>query len=130
MVIPPRVLNALVVDDDKGVCSAVGSVLTAAGHRVALASSRLEALEVVRRRPVHFGIVDVHVCADDGLVIVGHLRTVVQHFPVIVMSGEFTPEIVSRATRLGVFQCLEKPLDISLLRSAVRDLIAAEGWSP
>ena len=126
MVALSRTLHALIVDDDRCVGTAVGSVLEASGHHTVYAQSREEALCIVRRFPVDFGIVDVHVRADDGLQIVGSLRAIVRGLPVIMMSGEFTPEIIGRAHDLGAHHCLEKPLDLGILRQSVRHLIEVE----
>lgn len=120
-------LRALVVDDDRGVRSAVASVLEASGHQVFVAENREEAVGIVRVWPVHFGIVDVHVRSDDGLSIVGTLRAVIHRLPVIMISGALTPDVVRRAVTAGAHECLEKPLDLRLLREAVRKLIEIEG---
>jgi DNA-binding NtrC family response regulator len=127
MVALANALRALVVDDDQGVRSAVVSVLEASGFLTVHAANRMEAIVAVRVQPVHFGIVDVNVSADDGLQIVGEVRAVIHRLPFIIMSGALTPEVIVRARRLGAHQCLEKPLDLGRLREAVWHLVEAEG---
>ncbi len=123
MVAMHRPLHALVLDDDEGVRRAVGDVLETAGHRHFAVASAEEAIEVVRLHPVHFSIMDVHVSADDGLRIFSTIQRFTGSLPVIFMSGAFTPDIVARARGLGAHSCLDKPLDVRSLVTAVEELI-------
>ena len=126
MVALAKALHALIVDDDRGVRESVGSILRAEGHRPFPAACRQEAVDVARRHPIHFSIVDVHVQAEDGLLIVDELRREVGTLPLIVISGDLTPEIIARARARGARRCLDKPLDLLDLRRAVRELIDLE----
>lgn len=126
MVALKQPLQALVVDDDRGVAGAVSSVVEGLGHDAFAAGNRREALEIVQARLIHFSILDVHVQADDGLHILGSLRQISDRLPAIFISGALTPEITARAMQLGVLSVLEKPLDVRALREAIRALIATE----
>lgn len=126
MVANPNPLHALVVDDDAGLRTAVGEVVRSLGHVSHLAGSRAEALELARAVPVDYSILDVHVRSDDGLLILGNLRTIYARLPVIFISADFTPETVRRARALGAHGTLDKPLDVADLRQKVLELVTSE----
>ncbi len=130
MVALARRPEALVVDDDRGVRTAVGSVLLSSGCLGHPAECLEEAVGIAKARRIDFGIIDVHVRAEDGLEIVGRLRGIVIGLPVILMSGAFTPEILGRAQDLGAHQCLTKPLDLARLRTAIWRLVESERLWP
>ena len=123
MVAMARTLNALIVDDDRGVRSVVGDVLAMAGHHPLFASSGQEAQDLIRETPVHFSILDIHIRSDNGLVVLLDLRRILEDLPAIFMSAAFTPQIRADARALGAQHCLDKPLDVRALRRAVHDLI-------
>ncbi|HMS16901.1 MAG TPA: response regulator, partial [Planctomycetota bacterium] len=74
MVALRRSFNALIVDDDRGVRSAVGEVLATAGHQTFQVGSGREAMQVARMHRVDYGILDIHLRADNGLLILADLR--------------------------------------------------------
>lgn len=119
-------LNALIVDDDRGVRNAVGQVLASAGHRAFETGSPEEAIDLVRTIRIHYSILDVHLKSTTGLVLLADLRTVAERLPAIFMSAAFTPELRAGARALGARACLDKPLDIRALRCAVQEIIDQE----
>jgi CheY-like chemotaxis protein len=126
MVALKRALTALIVDDDRGVRTAVGAVLATAGHQTFQVGSAVEAIQVARIHRVDYSILDIHLRADSGLMILSDLRSLLQNLPAIFMSAAFTPQIRADAFALGARACLDKPLDIRALRCAVQEIIDHE----
>jgi DNA-binding response OmpR family regulator len=121
-------LTALVVDDDPGVRSVVGTVLATTGIRSLPATSGQEALRILEADRVDFGILDLHVRAESGVALIAQLRRRRAGFPVILMSGAFDARTREEARALGVHSCLDKPLDLAGVRRAIEGLATAEGW--
>ncbi len=116
--------NILVVDDEPGVRDALEDILRDEGFIVATAASGedgLEALEVNRFDAV---LLDVWLPGIDGLETLIQLRRKNVDSEVIMISGHGTIETAVRATKLGAFDFVEKPLSLErtllVLRNALR----------
>ncbi|MGZ5120498.1 MAG: response regulator transcription factor [Burkholderiales bacterium] len=110
-----------VVDDDAPARRALGRLLKAAGYKVAEYSSGASFLSsLVDRRPLCL-ILDLHMPQMSGFEVQVALARGGYDIPVIVTTGDFTPESVERATKLGAAVCLPKPVDAVHLLEAVRE---------
>ena len=121
----PDVWTALVVDDDRGLGTAVREVLASLDCRAVVAASFDEAVSSFRSVPAHFSILDVHVRDRTGFDILRELRLVRAGLPAIFMSGAFTGELLRRTEEFGAFSVLPKPLRLGELRDAVGGLLGS-----
>jgi diguanylate cyclase (GGDEF)-like protein len=67
--------TVLIADDDDIVCAHLGELVRAAGYSVRLASSGVEALQVLDAQPVHIVISDWEMPDMDGLALCRHIRS-------------------------------------------------------
>jgi two-component system nitrogen regulation response regulator NtrX len=113
----------LVIDDEPGVRSALEAILRDEGFRVRSAGSGEEGLEALEAGPADAVLLDVWLPGMDGLETLVRLRERVDA-EVIMISGHGTIETAVRATRLGAFDFIEKPLSLDktllVLRNALR----------
>ncbi len=103
----PRVL---LVDDEANIRRMVGALLQAEGFETAEAangSAALAALESVAPDAV---LLDLMMPGLDGLATLEQLKQRAPDVPVVMMSGKANLADAVRATKLGAFQFLEKPL--------------------
>jgi two-component system nitrogen regulation response regulator NtrX len=111
----------LIVDDEEGIRSTLSSILEDEGYRVtavgtAAEASRLgaEAFDAV--------LLDLWLPDRDGMELLGELRDG-GFGPVIVISGHGTVDTAVRATRLGAYDFLEKPLSLSRVVVTVQNAL-------
>ena len=117
----PRVL---LVDDEANIRKMVGALLEAEGFETVPASSGLAALSALDEAAPDVVLLDLMMPGGpDGLTTLGELKQRVPDVPVVMMSGKASLADAVRATKLGAFQFLEKPLTPEGLLVAVRGAI-------
>ena len=102
----------LIVDDEKGVRNSVRGILEDAGFATETAESGEEALDVLSRKGCSVVLLDVWLPGMDGLETLGHMRLLAPEAVVIMISGHGSIETAVRATRMGAFDFIEKPLSL------------------
>ncbi len=89
----------------------VGALLTGEGYEVTETPSGLEAVARVKDGEPDVALVDLMMPGDlDGMATLARLRDVAPDLPVIMMSGRAGLADAVKATKLGAFNFLEKPL--------------------
>jgi two-component system nitrogen regulation response regulator NtrX len=102
----------LIVDDEKGVQTSVQGILEDAGFDSEAVSSGEEALELLLRREFPVVLLDVWLPGMDGLQALAKLRQIAPETVAIMISGHGSIETAVRATKLGAFDFVEKPLSL------------------
>ena len=105
----------LIVDDEESVRRSIADVLADEGHRAVLAAGADEADREISASTPDLVLLDVAMPGRDGLELLESLRTSHPHLPVVMMSGHGTIETAVRATKLGAYDFLEKPLSYDKL---------------
>jgi two-component system nitrogen regulation response regulator NtrX len=101
----------LLVDDEANLRRMLGAVLAAEGYAVAEAASGTEAVSSVQRRRPDAVFLDLQMPGGpDGIETLERLGTEAPGLPVIMMSGRAGLQDAVRATKLGAYHFLEKPL--------------------
>jgi len=114
----------LVIDDEPGVRDALQAILTDEGFKVRCAGSGEEGLEVLDGETFDAVLLDVWLPGIDGLETLSHVRERHVDVEVVMISGHGTIDTAVRATKLGAFDFVEKPLSLEktmlVLRNALR----------
>jgi two-component system nitrogen regulation response regulator NtrX len=113
--------SILIVDDEAGVRGALGGVLRDEGYEVDAVGSGEACLEQVTRRPYDVILLDIWLPGLDGLATLERLRERRVDSQVIMISGHASVESAVRATKLGAFDFIEKPLALEKTVLAVRN---------
>src|SRR6185436_8321952 len=103
--------RVLVVDDEKNIRRTLQMVLEGEGYTVECLSSAEELLPRLGESPVDAVILDVRLPGMDGLDALEKIRAENPDASVIMISGHASLNDAVRATKLGAFDFLEKPLD-------------------
>jgi two-component system nitrogen regulation response regulator NtrX len=124
----------LIIDDEPGIRASLSRILEDEGHRTTACESGEEGLATYAREEFDVILLDLWLPGVDGLSVLERIRNA-SGAPVIVISGHGSVETAVRATRLGAFDFLEKPLSLDRvvltvnhalserkLREQVRDL--------
>jgi two-component system, NtrC family, nitrogen regulation response regulator NtrX len=112
--------RVLVVDDEAAIRRSLAGILADEGYDAALAEDGERALAVVRERTPDLVLLDIAMPGRDGIEILEELRRAHPALPVVMMSGHGTIETAVRATQLGAFDFIEKPLSLDKLLLTVR----------
>src|SRR5215213_3365311 len=102
--------SVLIVDDEPNIRRMLGSLLRAEGYRVREAGSALGALAEMRAEEPDAVMLDLYLDGETGLEALPRLREAAPDLPVIMMSGRASLSDAVKATRLGAFHFIEKPL--------------------
>jgi len=102
----------LVIDDEEGIRDTLQGILEDEDYRVITASSSEEGLELIRREGPDLIILDIWLPNMDGIEALSIIRDVVPDVPVIMISGHANIEVAVKATKLGAYDFLEKPLSL------------------
>src|SRR6187455_171687 len=111
----------LIVDDEAGVRASLGAVLRDEGYTVDTADSGEACLDQVVEQPPDVILLDIWLPGIDGLATLERLRERRTEAAVIMISGHASVEAAVRATKLGAFDFIEKPLSIEKTVLAVRN---------
>ncbi|MCB9228384.1 MAG: sigma-54-dependent Fis family transcriptional regulator [Deltaproteobacteria bacterium] len=106
---------ALIVDDEESICSTLEGIFSDEGWESLSVRSGLEAVRVFQKHLVDLVLLDVWMPGLDGIQTLQKLRDLKADVPVVIMSGHGTIETAVKATRLGAFDYLEKPLSLEKL---------------
>jgi DNA-binding NtrC family response regulator len=100
----------LVVDDDPGIRTSLGKLLTTAGHEVILAENGGDATRLLREIGPDLVILDLFMPEKDGLETLMELRKQMPRLAIIVMSGgAWQIDLLPEAKLLGASWTIEKP---------------------
>ncbi|HET7322527.1 MAG TPA: sigma-54 dependent transcriptional regulator, partial [Longimicrobiaceae bacterium] len=113
----------LIVDDESNIRRMVASLLRAEGYQVREAGSAHAGLAAVRAEEPDAVLMDLMMPGQTGLEVLPEIREAAPELPVVMMSGRATLSDAVKATKLGAFHFLEKPLSpeavLLTLRSAL-----------
>jgi len=104
--------HILIVDDEPAIQSALRGVLEDEGYRVTTAGSGAEALTRVTEEVPDLIFLDIWMPGVDGLHTLAELRRMRPEAAVVMISGHGTIETAVKATRLGAYDFIEKPLSL------------------
>ncbi len=102
----------LIVDDEKGVQTSIQGILQDAGFDAEAVSSAEEALELLVKREFAVVLLDIWLPGMDGLQALARIRQICPETAVVMISGHGSIETAVKATKLGAFDFVEKPLSL------------------
>jgi two-component system nitrogen regulation response regulator NtrX len=111
--------SILVVDDEANIRSSLQGVLAREGHQVDTAATLPDARRLLREA-YDVVLLDVRFPEGNGLDLLAEIGADAPATTVIMMSGNADLETAVRATRLGAYDFLEKPLSLDRLLVLLR----------
>jgi two-component system nitrogen regulation response regulator NtrX len=119
--------HILVVDDEAEIRSSLEEILREEDYGVAGAADAEEAVTLLRDVPYDVVLLDIWLPGRDGLELLAQIR----EWPaetrpeVIMISGHGTIEAAVKATKLGAYDFLEKPLSLERTLIVVKNAVEA-----
>jgi two-component system, NtrC family, nitrogen regulation response regulator NtrX len=102
--------TVLIVDDEKSILASLAGVLSDEGYQVLTAENGAQALDIIREDLPNVVMLDIWLPGMDGIEVLEEIRRTSSHLPVIMISGHGSIETAVKATKLGAFDFIEKPL--------------------
>jgi two-component system nitrogen regulation response regulator NtrX len=119
--------HVLIVDDEIEIRQSLESILSEEGYQVASAATASEALTLLADAAYDAVLLDIWLPDRDGLEALSEIRQLdtAQRPEVIIISGHGTIEAAVRATKLGAYDFLEKPLSLARTLIVLKNAIEA-----
>ena len=115
--------SILIVDDEEGIRESLGALLRDEGYEVESAASGEECLERMDRKHFDLVLLDVWLKKIDGLETLAQIQSRDAAPIVVMISGHGNIETAVRATKLGAFDFIEKPLSLGKFILVVRNAL-------
>jgi two-component system nitrogen regulation response regulator NtrX len=126
--------HVLIVDDEADIRESLQAILSEEDYAITTAGTAAEALELLRDADYQAVLLDIWLPDGDGLDVLAairgdqsqeSLRSAAPRPEVIMISGHGTIEAAVRATKLGAYDFLEKPLSLDRTLLVLRNAIQA-----
>src|SRR3989441_1607406 len=115
--------SILIVDDERGIRETLSAVLRDEGFNAEAVETGEECLKAVQRRAFGCVLLDVWLPGINGLETLRMMRESDCDAAVVIISGHGNIETAVRATKLGAFDFIEKPLSIEKTVLTVRNAL-------
>ncbi len=102
--------SILIVDDEPTIVQSLTGLLTDDGFEVISASNGYEALKLIESESPDLVLLDIWMPGMDGIETLKEIKRNNTFIQVIIITGHGTVETAVKATKLGAFDLIEKPL--------------------
>jgi two-component system nitrogen regulation response regulator NtrX len=104
--------TVLIVDDEPSIVQSLSGLLSDEGYKVSTAFNGHDALKVIDSDSPDLVLLDIWMPGLDGIETLKEIKKYHPHIQVIIITGHGTIETAVKATKLGAFDLVEKPLSI------------------
>jgi two-component system nitrogen regulation response regulator NtrX len=104
--------SVLIVDDEEGIRETLSGIFQDEGYNVMTAGSGEEALKILKEQSPDLVLLDVWLSGIDGIETLQEIKKTNPELPVVIISGHGNIELAVKATHVGAYDFLEKPLSL------------------
>ena len=115
--------SLLIVDDEPSILQSLGGLLSDEGFEVATALNGYEALKIIDAESPDLVLLDIWMPGIDGIETLKEIKRENPNIQVIIITGHGTIETAVKATKLGAFDLIEKPLSIDRVIVAINNAL-------
>ncbi|MBN2033149.1 MAG: sigma-54-dependent Fis family transcriptional regulator [Deltaproteobacteria bacterium] len=115
--------TVLIVDDEESILQSLQGILTDEGLEVITAASGVSALEKIDEVFPDIVLLDIWMPEMDGVETLVKIKGSYPSLPVVMMSGHGTIETAVRATKLGAYDFIEKPLSLEKVLLSINNAL-------
>lgn len=113
--------KVLIIDDESAIRSSLSGALRDENYEVMAAGSGEEGLDYVANNSYDIVLLDVWMPGIDGLETLKRIKAINADQIVLIMSGHGNIETAVKATKLGAYDFIEKPLSLEKLLVTLRN---------
>ncbi len=115
--------SILIVDDEPSILQSLGGLLSDEGFEVATAANGYEALKIIDSESPDLVMLDIWMPGLDGIDTLQEIKEKHPFVQVIIITGHGTIETAVKATKLGAYDLIEKPLSIDKVIVAINNAL-------
>ena len=115
--------SLLIVDDEPSILQSLGGLLSDEGFEVTTAVNGYEALKIIEVESPDLVLLDIWMPGIDGIETLKEIKKENPNIQVIIITGHGTIETAVRATKLGAYDLIEKPLSIDKVIVAINNAL-------
>ncbi len=115
--------SILIVDDEPSIVQSLSGLLTDEGFEVITANNGYEALKIIEAEAPDLVLLDIWMPGIDGIETLKEIKKNSASLPVIIITGHGNVETAVKATKLGAFDLIEKPLNIDKVIVAINNAL-------
>ena len=115
--------SIFVIDDEKEICESVKMILEYEGYQVDYSISAHEGIIKVLQGQYAALLLDINMPLMNGFEVIKKIKDANSSISVIIISAHGSVENAIKATRLGAFDFIEKPVDRDKLVISVRNAV-------
>ena len=116
--------SILIVDDERSILTSLSGLLSDEGFEVQTALNGYEALKEIEKTSPDLVLLDIWMPGIDGIETLKEIKRNNPFIPVIIITGHGTIETAVKATKLGAFDFVEKPLSIDKVILAINNALS------
>ena len=116
-------VSILIIDDEESVRMVFKDTLEELGHKVFVACTAVEGLELAKNLDVALVFLDLKMPVMSGAEVFREIKKVKPNLPVIIITGYPDSSIMARALEHGPFGVMNKPFDESEIVAAVNNFL-------
>ncbi|MED5580370.1 MAG: UDP-3-O-acyl-N-acetylglucosamine deacetylase, partial [Nitrospinota bacterium] len=120
--------SVLIIDDETAITSSLEAILTDEGYKVYKANSGEKGIELALSESPDVILADVWMPGIDGIQTLQVLKESELHSEVILMSGHANIETAVKATKIGAFDFIEKPLSMETVIKVIAEAIESKEY--
>ena len=115
--------SILIVDDEPSILKSLSGLLTDEGFEVMTASTGYEGLKIIDREYPDLVLLDIWMPGIDGIETLKQIKKGNPYLQVIIITGHGNIETAVKATKLGAYDLIEKPLSIDKVIVAINNAL-------
>jgi len=115
--------SILLVDDEPSILRTLSGLLSDEGFEVKTASNGYEALKFIDAESPDLVLLDIWMPGIDGIETLKEIKKDNPFIQVVIITGHGTIETAIKATKLGAFDFIEKPLSIEKVIVAINNAL-------
>jgi DNA-binding NtrC family response regulator len=115
--------SIIIIDDELEICESIKMILEYENYSVDYSTSAVEGLEKLSNTPCSACLLDIQMPEMSGFEVLKKAKEINPELCIIIISAHGSVENAIKATRLGAFDFIEKPIDRDKLLISVRNAV-------
>ena len=115
--------SILIVDDEPSILKSLSGLLADEGFEVMTASTGYEGLKMIDKESPDLVLLDIWMPGIDGIETLKQIKKGNPYLQVIIITGHGNIETAVKATKLGAYDLIEKPLSIDKIIVAINNAL-------